>query len=357
MKKRFILLSATLWAFALFGIFAGIHPANAGTTNVTVNNKTGDLNFGLLATGIQLGYYVPSGYNIEFKSGSVLTIDAGATVNGITASATPAGASGSIQYNNSGTTGGTSGMIWNGSLLQNTQTTNGLADLFGIKNSSSGTAAQAEIKIQNNNADYLALKFTGGSFSGPSLTGGPSGTAASIFTNSTAPISLGVNATEVERITGAGVAIIGTLSASGGLAGTATNDSAAAGYVGQRIDGVQSSAQSLSTGVGLDVISISLTAGDWEVSGRVYFLMAPTTTVTAMASWISTSSATYPGLVPSLSAFNFPIPAAAGNAIGIPNMPTRISLATTTTVYLSCAATFGTSTVDALGNIHAIRVR
>lgn len=107
---RKLLLAFLLAAVA--PLLHGIVPA----TNVTVNLTTRDL---LLTNGDSLGFNLPawpmvvkSGGVFEFASGSTLKLDVGSSVVGFTA--TPAGGAGTLQYNNSGALGGTTGLTWNG---------------------------------------------------------------------------------------------------------------------------------------------------------------------------------------------------------------------------------------------------
>jgi predicted nucleic acid-binding protein len=67
---------------------------------------------------------------------------------------------------------------------------------------------------------------------------------------------------------------------------TQTNDSAAAGKVGEFITSniVVGSAVALTTGTAANVTSVSLTAGDWDVCGEVDLSTAATTNVTGVSS-------------------------------------------------------------------------
>jgi hypothetical protein len=140
--------------------------------------------------------------------------------------------------------------------------------------------------------------------------------------------------------------------------GTATNDSAAAGYIGEIITSsvVSGSAVALTTGVVANVTSISLTAGDWDVSGKVRCLSAATTTNTYFAGGISTTSATLPA-DESDARFDFSGVTLTTPNIGLTAGPTRISIAATTTVYLVTFAIFAVDTLSAYGTIRARRVR
>jgi hypothetical protein len=154
----------------------------------------------------------------------------------------------------------------------------------------------------------------------------------------------------------------GALSRSGNggipVQGTNTNDSAPAGYVGEYVSSVvlAGSAVSLTTATAADITSISLTAGDWDVSGAIFQQPAGATVVTLIIGWISTTSATIPTAPNSGGEALW-----AGNVTGNGNSthpgPMRLSLSATTTVYLSTYVTFTTSTNSAYGIIRARRVR
>lgn len=146
-----------------------------------------------------------------------------------------------------------------------------------------------------------------------------------------------------------------TFSGKTAITGTATNDSASAGYVGEYVSSTiaSGSAVSLTTATVANVTSISLTAGDWDVSGRVAWSFMNNTT--AAGASISLTSATQDS-----ANLVYTRLGSAGNLIGIYEvaLPTaRISVASTTTVYLVAEATFATSTNSAYGRIMARRVR
>ena len=147
--------------------------------------------------------------------------------------------------------------------------------------------------------------------------------------------------------------------------GTATNDDAGAGIVGQFVTATvaTASAVSLTTTVSANVTSISLTAGDWDVSWVVDFKPAGTTSVTALKSSISLTSATLntqaggSGIgTEALTLFD-----TAANVLGadfsLAGGPVRCSFSSTQTVYLVANATFTVSTMSAYGTIRARRVR
>ncbi len=148
--------------------------------------------------------------------------------------------------------------------------------------------------------------------------------------------------------------------APGQIPGTTTNDNASAGNVGEYISASKGAGATvaLTSTVTADVLSISLTAGDWDVSGNVLFSLAAGTTVTAQQGGISLTSATLPagGLSNDRSGFSGMTATAdyaSQQTLGV----VRVSIASTTTVYLVARAEFAVSTMDAYGFIGARRAR
>ena len=144
------------------------------------------------------------------------------------------------------------------------------------------------------------------------------------------------------------------------IVGTSTNNNASAGSVGEIIESsiAIGSATSLTTATAKTITSISLTAGDWDVWGNIGFIPAGTTTATAFWSTISTTNNTLP-TAPNGGgyAFNaYSLPAGTSGSI-MPCGQTRISVASTTTIYLVAQATFAVSTMTAYGYIGARRRR
>jgi hypothetical protein len=142
------------------------------------------------------------------------------------------------------------------------------------------------------------------------------------------------------------------------LVGTPTNDSARAGDVGEIISSTIAvgSGVSLTNNTAVNVTSISLTAGDWDVTGVVDVNLGATSTVSYLQGSVSTTSAT---LGPQDSGFSNPYAIAAGLGVDASEvLPTsRLSLAVTTTVYLVAQCGFAISTAKAYGTIRARRVR
>jgi 6-phosphogluconolactonase (cycloisomerase 2 family) len=149
--------------------------------------------------------------------------------------------------------------------------------------------------------------------------------------------------------------------ATGGLVGTATNNNAVAGMVGELLSAslASGSATSLTTDTPKTIISLSLTAGDWDVEGVVGYLPGATTNYTHLSQGLSTTTNTMPS-ADSGAQCALTLPSTGGGSAMelIQDTPTvRMSLAATTTVYLVSHTVFTTSTMTAFGSIRARRFR
>lgn len=136
------------------------------------------------------------------------------------------------------------------------------------------------------------------------------------------------------------------------LSTTATNDNASSGKVGEVITStvtVASPTALTTTNTDYDVTSIALTAGHWHIDGNVYF--NPSSAVTGVFCWISTTSATLPNAELRNSS------SAAQAAVGMSTPSITLKLASSGTAYLSCRAQFSTGTCSGSGTITATRVR
>ena len=148
-------------------------------------------------------------------------------------------------------------------------------------------------------------------------------------------------------------------------AGTATNDSAASGAIGE----VKSTTVAIddkvleTTGTPVDVATLVLTPGDWEVSGVINRDLAGVT-ATVYGGAISPAADTMPaqaggsGVGPDSSViqaatFGTTVTGNYITAIG----PVRVSLAANATIHLVAADTFSAGTIGLFGTLRARRVR
>lgn len=137
------------------------------------------------------------------------------------------------------------------------------------------------------------------------------------------------------------------------LTGVTNGSSASVGQVGEYRSGGGGAAP-LTSGAAMSVYGFPLAAGDWDVEGVVTYSKAATTVVTYTQQGISTSNNTIGATgtyTASASAISDAIPSAFTTPV------VRISVASTTTVYLVAKAGFTTSSLSAAGFIRARRVR
>lgn len=173
--------------------------------------------------------------------------------------------------------------------------------------------------------------------------------------------SAGAGNIEEIACTSTGRAIIAATTSGVPILGTNTNNSASAGYVGEYVTASRTfgSALTLTTATPANVTSISLTAGDWDVEGTSGIFGNSATAVNQFITSISTTSATHasiesPGsarvVFYSLTPFAYGAPTTALSRV-------RLSLSSTTTVYLVSEAFFAVNSCTAFGSLTARRVR
>lgn len=159
-------------------------------------------------------------------------------------------------------------------------------------------------------------------------------------------------------------AILSSSSGRLSLTGTATNDSAATGTIGEFVTSTvaSGSAVSLTTATSANITSISLTAGDWDIRAAIdYALTAATTTLFQSA--ISLTSATLStqaggsGLGTDPLSITPLITTLLSSTYIQDIKTTRLSVSGTTTVYLVANSTFSAGTMVGYGTISARRVR
>ena len=138
---------------------------------------------------------------------------------------------------------------------------------------------------------------------------------------------------------------------SGGISGRTDGAAAAAGWVGEVLSSVTGSAVSVTSGTPLNVLSLSLPAGEYELESAL--LVTNSGNVTALSFGVSSTSAVLPSNWYDLYSITTTLAAGASSRQG---MSRRLWLSAATTVYLVAQATF-TGTCTAQGYIRAMRVR
>lgn len=157
-----------------------------------------------------------------------------------------------------------------------------------------------------------------------------------------------------QNVTGSGSIVLSTSPTINqpNIQGVTNGSVAGAGQVGQPLTN-SASGVSLSNAVSANCTSISLTAGDWNVWGNVYFTPAGSTMQSQLAVGINTTSATLPA-IPNYSVLTLSIPAGDVESLTAPQQ--IINVSGSTTVYLVANASFSVSTETASCYINARRV-
>lgn len=140
------------------------------------------------------------------------------------------------------------------------------------------------------------------------------------------------------NVTGLGPAATAT---AGQIPGTTTNDNASAGNIGEYQTATASSIAQVS-GTATDIVSKSLTAGDWDCTGDIQTNTAGN--IGGGSAWISTTSATDPGFPNGGAYYTANVQASTNVRINVGTI--RVSIASTTTVFLSTNFTYTVSNTD-----------
>lgn len=181
----------------------------------------------------------------------------------------------------------------------------------------------------------------------------------------TLPLPVAQGGTGVTTSTGSGSVVLGTAptmtnitsdkitwsDTTKGIVGTTTNNDAAAGYVGETLtSAVPTFTLGITNGVTFNVTSITLTPGDWDVSGSS--AIGSNTAVYTCLTAVSSTSATLPS-----EAYYTGIYSVGAQYAGSGIAPLRrFSVNSNTTIYLVVLPGF-TGTGQYAGQIIARRVR
>jgi hypothetical protein len=206
------------------------------------------------------------------------------------------------------------------------------------------TGVTGNLSVNNLNSGTSASSTTFWRGDGTWVTPAGGGNVTNVGTPTNGQIAQWTGATTIQGL------------ANGQLPGEPSTANASAGNIGEYFTAT-SSATALTTAIAANTATVSLTAGDWDVSGVVLFAGAASTTMTMAQSSVSSTSATeglpnswFGGGVAYFSTVN-----GAGFYVEAPT--TRFSLSGTTTIYLVVNTRFATSTLNGTGTIRARRVR
>jgi hypothetical protein len=150
--------------------------------------------------------------------------------------------------------------------------------------------------------------------------------------------------------------VTGLSNVTGGIVGTTAGGNATAGNVGEYVESVFSAVNFPASGVFGDATSISLTAGDWDVSLNILAAWV-SGTVTALFAGISTTTGnSLTGLVLGSNYAASIVPPNATNNVQTTIAAYRQSVSSTTIVYAKFSGSF-TGSWQAYGRLSARRIR
>lgn len=209
-----------------------------------------------------------------------------------------------------------------------------------------------------------ALTFTAENTSGTQITTAQFVGKLTTATNGAETSQLGIVGVNVGStvtlmtLDGNGNATFGTTNS---IVGTATNNSAVAGNIGEEINSTVSTYTNYSTTATYqNITSITLTAGDWDLSA-FFTYSANSSTITAASNAIfaiSTTTASASGATEGLNINYVPQAALLGTSKFSDAIPSyRVSLSGTTTYYLNTQASFTVGNPQFVGSLRARRCR
>lgn len=327
-------------------------------TGFLTRTGSGTYAFQSTTNGVTLGNLAQIGAN------SILANSTGSTAN-VSAFTMPScsASNSALQYTNgTGFVCGTTFALTGGTLAQFSSTTS--AQLAGVISDESGsgsllfgtnpTVSGATVTGGTiNNTPVGATTASTGSFTTLAASSTVSGTGFSTYLAS--PPAIGGTAPGTGKFTTLQATGAITPSSTAGIVGTTTNDGANAGSIGEyATNNTTSVSLTTATPANCTNTSAPLTAGDWDVQGVIIFTPGASMTVTGLVSGISTTSATF-GALGSYVQSNFSTTVSVPQAYATP--VTRISIASSSTVYVVGQSSFSGSTLTCSGFIRARRVR
>ncbi len=228
-----------------------------------------------------------------------------------------------------------------------------------------GTTNLDSLELAGNLVVAGTTTFSGGeTVTGPeTVTGSMTvGTAMSVGSNAviTGTLSATGNVGFAKALAvGSAVTITGTLTTTGGSVGRTATTTIATGILGELVTDTQAAASNsvTTTGAFYNISSISVTAGTWDVSGGVHHVLNGATATTGVYGAISLFSAdTQTDHVSGSNLFGSNPPISGGPSITVALPPFRITVSSTTTVYLKGKTDFGAGNPRVAGYIRANRV-
>lgn len=328
--------------------------------NVIIGNGTNSVTF--LAPG---------------TSGNIITSN-GSAWNSAAPASTPGGSTTQVQFNSSGSFAGSANFTWNGTAinivapganaLTVTNNASGTVDIITINNTNAN--GNGRFSSKNDLGHTMTMAQLGHSISFGLGDFGSLASDTGLIINSDGNVSSG-GSDPIQFRVGGYTNLVANMTTTQfnminslqivpdqltGILGTNTTNSANSGVVGEIISAILpvGTPVSMTTATPINIRSVSLTAGDWDVQGQINFTET-TSTVTARSAGISSTTGTLP--TDGSEAYCGVQSTLTSELNSITLSRKRISLGTTTTIFLVGSATFSAGTCGGFGVLTARRVR
>lgn len=141
------------------------------------------------------------------------------------------------------------------------------------------------------------------------------------------------------------------------LKGTNTNDAAAAGYVGESIESFVGPVSAPATNTYGDITSITLTAGDWDISAIIVSILNTGVSITSVIGGIGTAAGSSGAGLTTGDNQGYSVPPTSQYSPSITIPPKLVSINATTNYYLKMWMSYASGTPQFQGRISARRVR
>ena len=139
------------------------------------------------------------------------------------------------------------------------------------------------------------------------------------------------------------------------VTGVTDGSDAAPGQIGEFWMQAVTTAVPVNNNVAIDLTSLSVPAGDWDIIGEAYFLAGTSAGTDDLRVWVNTVSVTQP--TGDQGGLCIASTTSGGQVNNLICSPWRLSIAVPTTIYLSVNANFGAGNMQVKGFIRGRRMR
>lgn len=324
--------SDTAGITALTGDVTATGPGSVAATLATVNANTGS--FG---SSTSIPNFTVNGKGLITAAGSNVVIAPAGTLTGTTLAS-------NVVSSSLTSVGTIAAGVWNGTAVDVAHGGTGDSSFTAYSVITGGTTSTGPLQNVSGVGTSGQVLTSNGAAALP--TWQPAAASGTVNTGIAGDVAY--YATSTNAVSATAAFTVGSNGPNGIITGTNTNDTAATGKVGEVIEASQSSV-SIGSGAVVNITSISLTAGDWDILGAAQF---STSTADGLQIGISLNSTSFTGTITGISTLTCNSQA---NNAGCATVFRRVQLSGTTTVYLP--GLFNNTTHTVAGGLSARRAR